>query len=62
MTVSLFRHALSSEKAYANPADHTELKRERWAASVTHVFRENLGIGMPESCGLGCEFPQPVCR
>src|SRR4029078_10929809 len=24
------------------PADHTELKRERWTASVTYVFRENV--------------------
>jgi hypothetical protein len=28
------------EKAYTNPADHTELKRERWTASVTYIFRE----------------------
>lgn len=28
------------EKVYTNPADHTELKRERWVASVTYVFRE----------------------
>src|SRR6202522_577949 len=28
------------EKVYSNPADHTELKRERWTASVTYVFRE----------------------
>ena len=27
---------------YTNPADHTELKRERWTASVTYVFRENV--------------------
>jgi len=36
------RHALSSEKAYTNPADHNELKRVRWTASVTYVFRENV--------------------
>src|ERR1700686_12977 len=30
------------EKIYANPADHTELRRERWTASVTYVFRENV--------------------
>ena len=30
------------EKVYTNPADHTELKRERWMASVTYVFRENV--------------------
>jgi hypothetical protein len=34
------RHALSSENVYTNPADHTELKRERGTASVTYVFRE----------------------
>src|SRR5579871_2296547 len=27
------------EKVYTNPADHSELKRERWTASVTYVFR-----------------------
>jgi type IV secretory pathway TrbF-like protein len=30
------------EKVYTNSADHTELKRERWTASVTYVFRENV--------------------
>jgi type IV secretory pathway TrbF-like protein len=30
------------EKVYTNPADHTELKRERWAASVTYVFRDSV--------------------
>ena len=30
------------EKVYTNPADHTELKRERWTASVTYAFRENV--------------------
>jgi type IV secretory pathway component VirB8 len=30
------------EKVYTNPANHTELKRERWVASVTYVFRENV--------------------
>ena len=30
------------EKVYTNPTDHTELKRERWVASVTYVFRENV--------------------
>ena len=28
------------EKVYSNPADHPELKRERWTATVTYVFRE----------------------
>jgi type IV secretion system protein VirB5 len=26
-------------KVFTNPADHTELKRERWTVSVTYVFR-----------------------
>ena len=30
------------EKAYGNPGDHSELKRERWTASVTYGFRENV--------------------
>ncbi len=30
------------EKVYTSPADHTELKRERWTASVTYVFRDNV--------------------
>ena len=30
------------ERVYTNPADHTELKRERWVASVTYVFRESV--------------------
>jgi type IV secretion system protein VirB5 len=29
-------------KMFSNPADHAELKRERWTASVTYVFRENV--------------------
>ncbi len=28
------------EKVYTNPADHTELKRERWTAGATYVFRD----------------------
>jgi type IV secretion system protein VirB5 len=30
------------EKVFTNPSDHTELKRERWTASVTYVFRANV--------------------
>jgi len=30
------------EKVYTNPADHAELKRERWVASVTYVFRDSV--------------------
>src|SRR6201998_1806301 len=30
------------EKVFTNPADQSQLKRERWTASVTYVFRENV--------------------
>jgi type IV secretory pathway TrbF-like protein len=30
------------EKVYTNPADHSEVKRERWTATVTYVFRDNV--------------------
>jgi type IV secretory pathway TrbF-like protein len=30
------------EKVFTNPADHSEIKRERWTASVAYVFRENV--------------------
>src|SRR5580658_4142712 len=30
------------EKVYTNPTDQTELKRERWTASVTYVFQESV--------------------
>jgi len=29
-------------KVFSNPTDHTELKRERWTATVTYVFREKV--------------------
>jgi type IV secretion system protein VirB5 len=30
------------EKVFTDPADHSEVKRERWTATVTYVFRENV--------------------
>jgi type IV secretory pathway TrbF-like protein len=30
------------EKVYSNPSDHAELKRDRWAVTVTYVFREKV--------------------
>lgn len=30
------------EKVFTNPADHSEVKRENWTATVTYVFRENV--------------------
>ena len=38
--LSPYSARIEFEKVYTNPADHTELKRERWTASVTYVFRE----------------------
>jgi type IV secretory pathway TrbF-like protein len=30
------------EKVFTTPADHNEIKRERWTATVTYVFREDV--------------------
>jgi type IV secretory pathway TrbF-like protein len=30
------------EKVYTNPSDHSELKRERWTASVTYIFNPSV--------------------
>jgi len=37
-----FSLAQSSRRCYSDLSDHAELKRERWTASVTYVFRENV--------------------
>ncbi len=42
LRVSPYSARIEFEKVYTNPADHTELKRERWTASVTYVFRDNV--------------------
>ena len=42
LRVSPYSARIEFEKVYTNPANHTELKRERWTASVTYVFRENV--------------------
>jgi type IV secretory pathway TrbF-like protein len=42
LRVSPYSARIEFEKVYTNPADHTELKRERWVASVTYVFRDNV--------------------
>jgi type IV secretory pathway TrbF-like protein len=39
---SPFSVRIEFEKVFTNPSDHTELKRERWTASVTYVFREKV--------------------
>ena len=40
-------------KIYTNPADHSELKRERWTASVTYVFRDAVRNGEIQVNPLG---------
>ena len=40
LRVSPYSARIEFERVYSNPSDHTELKRERWTASVTYVFRE----------------------
>jgi type IV secretory pathway TrbF-like protein len=40
LRVSPYSARIEFEKVFTNPADHSELKRERWTASVTYVFRE----------------------
>lgn len=40
LRVSPYSARIEFEKIYTNPSDHTELKRERWVASVTYVFRD----------------------
>jgi type IV secretion system protein VirB5 len=42
LRVSPYSARIEFEKVYTNSADHTELKRERWTASVTYVFRESV--------------------
>src|ERR1700733_9753103 len=42
LQVSPYSARIEFEKVYTNPADHTELKRERWVASVTYVFRDSV--------------------
>jgi type IV secretory pathway TrbF-like protein len=42
LRLSPYSARIEFEMVYTNPADHTELKRERWTASVTYVFRENV--------------------
>jgi type IV secretory pathway TrbF-like protein len=40
-------------KIYTNPADHSELKRERWTASVAYVFRDAVQNGETQVNPLG---------
>jgi len=38
----LERHSIVTGKIFTNPSDHSELKRGRWTATVTYIFRENV--------------------
>lgn len=40
-------------KIYTNPSDHSEIKRERWTASVTYVFRDAVENGEIQVNPLG---------
>jgi len=40
-------------KIYTNPADHSEVKRERWTASVTYAFRNTVQNGEIQVNPLG---------
>ncbi len=40
-------------KIYTNPSDHSEIKRERWTASVTYVFRDAVHNGEIQVNPLG---------
>jgi type IV secretory pathway TrbF-like protein len=40
-------------KLYTNPADHSEVKRERWTSSVTYVFRDAVQNGETQVNPLG---------
>src|ERR1035437_4832817 len=39
---SPYSSRIEFDKVFVNPNDHTEMKREKWAASVTYVFRETV--------------------
>jgi type IV secretory pathway TrbF-like protein len=40
-------------KVYTNPVDHSEVKRERWTATVTYVFRDAVQNGEIQVNPLG---------
>ena len=42
LRLSPYSARIEFEKVFSNPSDHSELKRERWTASVTYVFRETV--------------------
>ena len=42
LRLSPYSARIEFEKVFTNPTDHSEVKRERWTATVTYVFRENV--------------------
>ncbi len=42
LRVSPYSARIEFEKVYTNPNDHSQVKTERWTASVTYVFAEHV--------------------
>ncbi|MEO6804856.1 MAG: VirB8/TrbF family protein [Edaphobacter sp.] len=42
LRISPYSARIEFEKVYQSPTDQTEIKRERWTATVTYVFRDNV--------------------
>ncbi len=42
LRLSPYSARIEFEKVFTNPADHSEMKRERWTATVTYVFQEKV--------------------
>jgi len=43
---SPYKAEIEFVKIFANPADHSEIKRERWTAHVTYSFRQHVANDM----------------
>jgi type IV secretion system protein VirB5 len=42
LRVSPYSARIEFEKVYTNPNDHSQVRTERWTASVTYVFAEHV--------------------
>ena len=42
LRLSPYSARIEFEKVFQSPTDHSEIKRERWTATVTYVFRDNV--------------------
>jgi type IV secretory pathway TrbF-like protein len=42
LRLSPYSARIEFEKVFQSPTDHAEIKRERWTATVTYVFRDNV--------------------